>query len=62
VSGYLVARYGQGGATGAWTAGDKVEVFPGQSGQVNDSPSAENNNPTGPDLFIIMMNSCSKWG
>jgi hypothetical protein len=42
VSGYLVARYGQGGATGAWTAGDKVEVFPGQSGQVNDSPSAEN--------------------
>ena len=30
-SGYLVAREGQGGATGAWTAGDKVQVYPGKA-------------------------------
>jgi hypothetical protein len=41
-SGHLVAREGQGGATGAWTAGDKVQVYPGKAGRVQPAPSAEN--------------------
>lgn len=41
-SGHLVAREGQGGAVGAWTAGDKVQVYPGKAGRVQPAASAEN--------------------
>jgi hypothetical protein len=41
-SGYLVAREGQGGAQGAWTAGDKVMVFPGKAHKAQMQPTATN--------------------
>jgi hypothetical protein len=41
-SGYLVAREGQGGALGAWTAGDKVQVYPGKAHIGLPAQTAEN--------------------
>lgn len=41
-SGYLVAREGQGGGAGAWTAGDKVQVYPGKAHKALPSATATN--------------------
>jgi len=49
-SGFLVARYGQGGSAGAWTAGDKVMVFPGKAGKAQMEPTSSNTEQT----FTVM--------
>ena len=45
-SGFIVARYAQGGALGAWTAGDKVMVFPGKAGKAQIEPTSSNTEQT----------------
>jgi hypothetical protein len=45
-SGNIVIRYGQGGGTGAWTAGDKVMVYPGKATKALMDPSPTNTEQT----------------
>lgn len=45
-SGYIVIRFGQGGGSGAWTAGDKVMVFPGKASKAQMNATASNTETT----------------
>lgn len=45
-SGNIVIRWGQGGATGAWTAGDKVMVYPGKATKAQMNATSSNTEQT----------------
>ena len=45
-SGNIVIRWGQGGGSGAWTAGDKVMVFPGKATKAQMNATSSNTEQT----------------
>jgi hypothetical protein len=45
-SGNIVIRFGQGGGSGAWTAGDKVMVFPGKASKAQMNGTESNTEQT----------------